>query len=76
MKGTELNVFCPYCICAIMKYYSLQFSNIVLGRLLIVNEYHRYINAVRKRHDTPALKRLHFQTLLIYKQCGGGPANN
>ena len=46
-------------------YYSLYFSNKVLGRLLIDNEYRRYFNAVTK-HDVPAFKRLHSQTLLVY----------
>lgn len=49
-----------YCICAIMKYYySLYFSNKVLVRLLIDNEYRRYLNAVR-RHDAPSFEAFAF----------------
>lgn len=59
-----------YCIWAIMQYYSLYFSNKVLGSLLIDNEYLRYLNAVRRR-GAPPLKLLHPQTANL--QCSGGP---
>lgn len=55
-----------------MKYYSLHLRNKALERLLIDNEYCSYLNAVG-RQDSPALKYLLSQILLINWQCESGP---